>query len=193
MVSSTHPSRESETYTSIPTYKILLWLAMVSMVMSFAGLTSGYIVRQAEANWFVFELPALFYLSTVLIVISSASMHWAWLSVKKNDLKNLRTGLIITLGLGLGFAFTQFMAWAKLVEMGIFFTGNPSGSFLYVISGFHLLHLIGGVIYLMVVTTRAIQGRYHSGNKLPVELCSIYWHFLDFIWIYLFFFLLFIR
>ena len=187
-------SQEKEdTYTGIPTFKILLWLAMVSMVMMFAGLTSGYIVRQAEDNWQVFELPKIFYLSTVLILISSISMQWAFNAVKRNNLSTLRTTLIITLGLGLAFTFTQFTAWSELVNMKIFFTGNPSGSFLYVITGLHLAHLAGGIIYLMVVSTRSLQGRYHSKNYLPIELCTIYWHFLDGLWLYLFVFLLFIR
>ncbi len=185
--------KENETYTGIPTFKILLWLTMVSMVMMFAGLTSGYIVRQAEANWLVFELPSIFYLSTVFIVISSFTMHWSFLAVKKNNLSSLRTGLIITLGLGLGFTFTQFTAWSQLVQMDIFFTGNPSGSFLYVITGLHLAHLAGGIIYLLVVTARSLQGKYNSENYLPIELCTIYWHFLDGLWLYLFVFLMFIR
>lgn len=193
MVTSAQSSTNNETYTKIPTFKILLWLSMVSMVMMFAGLTSGYIVRQAEANWFVFELPPIFYLSTVFIVLSSVSMQWAWMSVKRNNLAGLRNGLIITLGLGLAFSFTQFTAWSKLVDMGIFFTGNPSGSFLYVLTGMHLAHLVGGIIYLLIITARAIQGRYHSKNRLPVELCTVYWHFLGGLWVYLFFFLLFIR
>lgn len=186
-------SQKDQTYTNIPTFKILLWLSMVSMVMMFAGLTSGYIVRQAEGNWFQFELPSIFYISTAFIVVSSLSMQWALMGVKKNNMGQLRTGLMITLGLGLGFTFTQFAAWSKLVDIGVFFTGNPSGSFLYVLTALHLAHLIGGMLYLMVVTTRSIQGKYNKDNYLPVELCTIFWHFLDGLWIYLFLFLLFIR
>jgi len=190
---TTTQTTHGETYTKVPTGKIVLWISIVSMIMMFAGLTSGYIVRQAEGNWFVFELPSIFYISTVLIVISSISMHYALWSVKRNDFKGLRTGLFITLGLGLAFSFTQFAAWTKLVDMGIYFIGNPSGSFLYVISGVHLAHLVGGIIFLMVVSVGAIKGKYHSGSLLPVELCAIFWHFLDGLWVYLFFFLLFIR
>jgi cytochrome c oxidase subunit 3 len=193
MVTTTQPAPKSETYTRVPTGKIILWIAIVSMIMMFAGLTSGYIVRQAEGNWFVFELPSIFYISTVIILISSASMHYALHSVKRNNLSGLRTGLFITLGLGLAFSFTQFAAWSKLVDMGVYFVGNPSGSFLYVISGLHLAHLAGGLIYLIVLSLGAIKGKYSSANTLPVELCSIYWHFLDALWVYLFFFLLFIR
>jgi len=186
-------SQKDSTYTNIPTFKILLWLSMVSMVMMFAGLTSGYIVRQAEGNWFQFELPPIFYISTAFILVSSLSMQWALMGVKKNNFGQLRAGLMITLGLGLAFTFTQFVAWSKLVGIGVYFTGNPSGSFLYVITALHLVHLVGGMLYLMLVTTRSIQGKYNKENYLPVELCAIFWHFLDGLWIYLFLFLLFIR
>jgi cytochrome c oxidase subunit III len=190
---SSDPLERRETYTTIPTYKILLWIAMVSMVMMFAGLTSGYIVKQSDSNWQVFQLPPIFYVSTALILLSSISMQWALASVRKDRIAQMRTGLIITLGLGLAFTFTQFTAWSILVREGIFFTGNPSGSFLYVLTGLHLAHLFGGIIYLMIVTTRSIQGRYHPGYYLPVELCATFWHFLDGLWVYLFIFLMMVR
>jgi cytochrome c oxidase subunit 3 len=179
--------------TKIPTSKILLWLSMVSMVMVFAGLTSGYIVRQAEGNWFVFELPQMFTYSTIVIVLSSVTMWWALRSVRKGDLGAMRTSLAITLILGLGFCITQFWAWSDLVKMGIFFTGNPSGSFLYVLSALHLAHLAGGILYMIIVTTNAFRGLYSPENHLQIELCSTFWHFMDGLWVYLFIFLTMIR
>jgi cytochrome c oxidase subunit 3 len=179
--------------TKIPTSKILLWLSMVSMVMVFAGLTSGYIVRQAEGNWFVFELPQMFTYSTIVIVLSSVTMWWAVRSVRKGDLVAMRTSLAITLILGLGFCITQFWAWSDLVKMGIFFTGNPSGSFLYVLSALHLAHLAGGILYMIIVTTNAFRGLYSPENHLQIELCSTFWHFMDGLWVYLFIFLTMIR
>ena len=179
--------------TQIPTFKILLWLSMVSMVMMFAGLTSGYIVRQAEANWLFFEMPSVFTYSTIIIILSSISMFWAQRSVVKNDRSGLTKGLTITLILGLAFCVTQFSAWSELVRQGIYFTGNPSGSFLYVLSALHLLHLAGGILYLVIVTARSYQGRYTAENHLPIELCSIFWHFLDILWVYLFVFLSLLR
>ena len=161
--------------------------------MLFAGLTSGYIVRQAEGNWFVFQLPNTFFISTIFIVLSSVSMQWAYVSIKKDNRKNLTTGLIVTLGLGLAFCFTQFLAWSDLVEQGIFFTGNPSGSFLYVITALHLAHLAGGILYLIYVTIRSLQGNLTASAHMPVQLCSIFWHFMDFLWVYLFTFLYLIR
>lgn len=189
-VTSAPPSRESGTTSNIPTKKILLWLAMISMVMLFAGITSGYIVRKAEGNWDAFELPFDFYLSTGIILLSSASMQFAWNAIRRNRVAGLKTGLWITLGLGLAFAYTQFSGWAHLVDQKVFFAGNPSGSFLYVLTGFHLAHLIGGLIYLVVVLAGSFRMRYSAQNQLGVELCATYWHFLDALWVYLFFFLL---
>jgi cytochrome c oxidase subunit 3 len=184
---------KEQTYTPISSQKIFLWIAIASMIMLFAGLTSAYMVRQAEGNWVHFELPKLFYLSTALIILSSSSMQWAAYCVKKNQTGNLLSGLIITLGLGLAFSFSQFLAWSKLVDAKIFFVGNPSGSFLYVLTGLHLAHLAGGLIYLLVITTNSIRGKYNSENNLQVQLCATYWHFLDILWVYLFVFLLAIR
>jgi cytochrome c oxidase subunit 3 len=187
---------KEETYTGIPSQKVFLWIAIVSIIMLFAGLTSGYIVRQAEGNWVHFELPNIFYLSTAFIVISSITMQWAAWSVKKNKPANVLTGLIITLGLGLAFSFTQFLGWTNLVEMKVFFggaTANPSGSFLYVLTGLHLAHLAGGILYLLFVITNSIRGKYNSEYNLPISLCATYWHFLDILWIYLFIFLVAIR
>ncbi len=189
----TASTKEEQTYTGIPTSKVLLWICIVSIIMLFAGLTSAYIVRQAEGNWVEFSLPRIFIFSTLIIFFSSITLHIALISVKKNNFRNLLTFLIITLGLGLAFCFTQFLGWSRLVEQEIYFVGNPSGSFLYVITALHLAHLLGGIIYLLVLITDAIRMKYNSGNYLPVQLGSIYWHFLDILWIYLFVFLLIIR
>ncbi|HVA97974.1 MAG TPA: cytochrome c oxidase subunit 3 [Bacteroidia bacterium] len=178
------------------TMKALLWLGIVSMIMLFAGLTSGYLVREMSGSWLHFELPALFWLSTAIIITSSATMNWAVMSAKQNDLKKLKLAITITLLLGIGFTFSQFAAWHVLISNNIFFTGvksNASGSFLYVLTGLHLLHLFGGLICLSVVLTKSFLGRYSAENMLGLKLCAIYWHFLDALWIYLFLFLYFIR
>lgn len=177
----------------IPSAKILLWLSIASMIMLFAGLTSACIVRQAEGNWSYFEMPGMFTISTIIIVISSIFMQWAVIASKKDQPLHIKISLITTLGLGLGFVFTQFLAWTMLVNQNIFFVGNPSGSFLYVISGLHLTHLFGGLLYLIYVITRAIREKINSKNYLAVQLCATYWHFLGVLWLYLFVFLSVIR
>jgi cytochrome c oxidase subunit 3 len=175
-------------FTQIPTGKILLWLIMVSIVMLFAGLTSGYIVRQAESNWQIFDLPKMLDYSTGVIILSSWSLIMGQMAIKKNQTKNLSIFLVITLLLGIAFCITQFAAWSELVRMGIYFTGNPSGSFLYVLTAIHLAHLVGGIIYLTNVTIRSLMGSYSADNHLGIELCGILWHFLGLLWVYLYIF-----
>lgn len=170
--------------------KFAMWLFMATVVMLFASWTSAYIVRQAEGNWLFFELPKVFYYSTALIVISSLTMQWAYWAAKKDNLDKVRTLVVTTAGLGVGFLVLQFLGWAQLVSERVYFVGNPSGSFVYVITGVHGLHIISAVIFLLVVLNSAVRKRIHSGNMAQMEMCTTYWHFLGILWVYLFIFLL---
>lgn len=176
--------------------KPLLWIGIVSIVMLFAGLTSAYVVRADNGNWLLFDLPNEFYMSTAIILASSLSMLMAQRAVKKSNYTHLIIALGITLALGFGFCITQYQGWKVLVNQGIVFAGkysNASGSFLYVLTGVHLAHLLGGIISLLVVFIKSLRKKYNAENRLGVELCAIYWHFLDILWVYLFLFLYFIR
>ena len=174
----------------------LLWIAMMSMFMIFAALTSAYYVRMEKGDWLSFELPQMFYISTAVILISSVTMNWVLASAKKNNFKNIKIASLITLLLGISFVVCQFKAWGILVDQKVFFAGkysNASGSFLYALTGLHLAHLAGGIIALLVVWIKSLGQRYNSENLLGIRLCAIFWHFLDVLWIYLFLFLLFVR
>ncbi len=184
--------KEEETYTGIPTSKVLLWVGMVGMVMLFAGLTSAYLVRKVEGNWVGFQLPRVFTVSTIIIIISSFTIQYALHAIKKNQFGNVKIATMATLGLGLAFVFSQFYAWTVLVANGIFMVGNPSGSFLYVLTGLHLAHLVGGILALIVVSVKVIMEKYNSQNYLGMQVFSIYWHFLDVLWVYLFLFVAYI-
>lgn len=176
--------------------KFLLWLSMGGMSMAFAGLTSAYIVRKGAGNWLQFELPSMFYVSTAIILLSSVTMNMAVSAAKKGNFNNIRSFLIATLILGLGFVFTQFEAWSHLINQNIFFTGktsNAAGSFLFVLTGLHMAHLAGGIIALIVTNIKSLKNKYTPENHLGITLCAIYWHFLDALWVYLFLFLYFIR
>lgn len=174
-------------------HKIILWVGIASIIMLFGGLTSAYIVRQAEGNWVLFELPYFFYISTGLIILSSVSMIRAVSALKQNKINQSFISLLITFLLGVGFMVFQFLSWKELVVQEIFFIGNPSGSFLYVISGLHLAHVIGGYIFLLAAMYKVAKGRYTANSYSGLTLCSTYWHFLGALWIYLFIFLLVIR
>ena len=174
------------------TAKPLLYVAMVSIVMLFAGLTSAYVVRADNGNWLVFELPGIAILSTAVIITSSLTMLGAQLAIKKDNYRMTSIYLFLTLVLGLAFFFTQIEGWKQLTAQQIFFVGkysNASGSFLYLIALVHLAHMSGGVISLIVTFTKSLLKKYSSQDTLGIELTAIYWHFLDLLWVYLFLFL----
>ncbi len=170
--------------------KFAMWLFMASVMMLFASLTSAYIVREAEGNWLYFELPALFYYTTAIIVLSSVTMQWAYFAARKNDAGLVKKLVIITSVLGIAFLVGQFKAWGALVSNSIYFIGNPSGSFLYVLTGLHGIHIVSAVIFLLIVLNSAVKKRIHSKNMAQMEMCTTYWHFLGGLWIYLFIFLM---
>lgn len=170
--------------------KFALWLFIVTVVMIFASLTSAYIVRQSEGNWLEFDLPEIFWYNSGIILLSSITLHWAYMSAKKDDLSKVRLGMILTSILGAIFLVGQWYSWGALVDRDVFFVGNPAGSFLYVFTGLHALHLISGVIFLIIVLISSFRYQVHSKNMDTMEMCVTYWHFLGGLWLYLFMFLL---
>ncbi len=174
----------------------LLYVGIFSIVMLFSGLTSAYIVRQADGQWLRFSMPMMFWISSAVILVSSMTMHWSLLGIKKGNQSQLKNGLLITLALGVVFCVTQFKGWGELVDNGIYFAGksaNPSGSFIYALSGLHLFHILSALIYLLMLLWRSVAGKYASNSYAGVSNGAIYWHFLDGLWIYLFVFLLFMQ
>jgi cytochrome c oxidase subunit 3 len=178
---------ENEQYTIHPS-KFVVWLLIVASLMLFAAFTSAYIVRRGEGNWLIYDLPQLFTYSTIVIIISSITMQWAYMSAKSDNLPKVKLALGLTLALGITFGLMQWFAWKELVANNIHFVGNPSESFIYVISGTHLFHMLGGLIFLLVVIGKTFQFNVHKKNLLIINLCTTYWHFLGLIWVYLFFF-----
>ncbi len=181
---------EAQTPRSVNPKIFTMWLFIVSIVMLFAAFTSAYLVRKAEGNWVEFKLPDLFYYSTGVLVASSISMHAALLAAKKDQFNALRLSISITFVLGLLFLIMQYYGWAQLVEMNVYFVGNPSGSFVYVFSCLHGLHLISGLIVLLVALVAAFRLKINAKALTQIKICSTYWHFLDALWVYLFIFLL---
>ncbi|CAN5263236.1 cytochrome c oxidase subunit 3 [soil metagenome] len=172
-------------------HKFLLWVAMGSIVMMFAGLTSAYIVRSNQANWLQFDLPGIFGYSTAVIVISSATMHFAVKAFKAREMQRYRRLISLTALLGVVFGVLQFFGFSYLSNHGVQLLwqgSNPAASFLAIITGLHILHVLGGIVAIIVFVLRAYSSRYKSYNIIPVEVVSTYWHFVDILWIYLFIF-----
>lgn len=170
--------------------KFAMWLFIISVTMIFASLTSAYIVKKAEGNWALVEFPSMFAVTSVIIVLSSLSIHFAYLSAKRNNLFNIRLGLVVTGLLAIAFTVGQYMSWGQLVNQEVFFVGNPSGSFIYVFTGLHVAHLIGGLVFLTVVLYNSFKYKVHSKSLAQMEMCITYWHFLGGLWLYLYLFLI---
>lgn len=170
--------------------KFAMWIFMVSVTMIFASLTSAYLVRQAEPDWDIFSLPPMFGYSTAVILLSSVTMHWAYLAAKRDNLSQVRSGLLATGLLGLVFLWMQWEGWKQMVGINVYFSGNPAGSFVYVLSGLHGAHIVSALIFLGIVIIQAFRLQVHAKKLLQINLCTTYWHFLDLTWVYLFVFLL---
>ena len=176
--------------------KPMLWISMISMVMFFAGLTSAYVISMERDDWVSFDLPQAFYISTVLIVASSITLFLSEKFLKQNKRQLSLWLAVITLFLGVGFVWQQYVGFNQLKSVGLFFTGpesTVSTSFIIGITFMHVLHLLAGLIVLLVVIYNHFKYKYKSDNMLGFELGTIFWHFVDILWIYLFFFFYFIR
>lgn len=189
MQTTYNKQQEEENYIINPK-KFVLWLLIVASVMLFAGFTSAYIVRRGEGNWEVFDLPSLFLVNTIIVVISSLFMQLAYQAAKKNNGSSLKIFLTTTTILGFAFCIGQFFAYKELVANNVFFAfSNPSNSFVYVISGLHLAHVIGGLVFLMILLVQAVLNRLGKNGLLYMNMCTTYWHFIGALWIYLYLFL----
>lgn len=167
-----------------------LLIGCASIFMMFAAFTSAYMVRQAGGNWLEFKLPDAFTFSTIIIIISSVFLHFSYYSFNRGKEKAYKTFLVISFIMGLFFLYLQYYGWQQMQSMGIMFNGNPSGSFVYVISGMHAAHILGGIGALLMAMTHAFQLNFFVNEKRKnrFKMTVTYWHFVDILWIYLFIF-----
>lgn len=171
--------------------KFALWLFIASVIMLFAAWTSAYIVKRGDVEWAEIILPGQFYINTVIIVLSSLTMIWAQYSARRDNIDKLKLAMTLTTILGVGFLAGQILAYNELVALKEYFTGgNISHSFLYVISAAHAFHVLGGIVFLLIVLVNSFRRRIHGRNMIQIEMCSTYWHFLGVLWVYLFVFLI---
>ena len=177
--------------------KMMLWFGIGSLIMSFAGLISAFIVSSRREDWLNdFQLPNAFMVSAVLILLSSFTFILAKRSLQKNNSKMVTVWLLSTLVLGIAFVYNQFIGFGQIIEAGYNFTGptsNVTFSFIYVIAVLHIGHVIAGLICLIVVIYNHFKQKYNANNMLGFELAANFWHFVDVLWLVLFLFLYFFR
>ena len=172
--------------------KMMLWFGMISMSMTFAGLTSAYVVSSSRSDWIEqIDLPFAFTISTFLLLLSSGTFYLALKNIKETLLKRAQTLLLITLVLALVFIYFQFQGFREIIEQGYYFTGAESSittSYLYVLVLLHLAHLIAGIVIVLIIFYNSFREKYSEANTLGFELAVTFWHFLDILWLYLFLF-----
>ena len=175
--------------------KMMLWFGIVSLVMSFGGLTSAFIVSSTREDWLTnFELPQAFTASTIIIILSSIVLYFSKKALLKQHNQLSISLLLGTFVLGLAFIYTQLSGFSEIIQSGYNFTGPTSNitmSYIYIIAVVHILHVLAGLICLIVVIINHLKNKYTPTTILGFELASTFWHFIDILWLYLFFFLYF--
>jgi cytochrome c oxidase subunit 3 len=174
-------------------HKFTLWVAIGSILMMFAGLTSAFIVKSNQVGWQTVVMPKIFWISTTAILLSSITVQMALRSFRQREMNQYRLLIGLTLVLGIVFVLLQWVGFQQLWEQRITFKGSGAGQFLYVIFGLHALHVIGGIITLIVMFIKAFVGKIKLYSPVPVEVAATYWHFVDILWIYLLIFFLIIQ
>ena len=177
--------------------KMMLWFGIISLIMSFAGWTSAFVVSSSRPDWLKdFQLPIAFMVSTIVIIISSLTFILAKKALKSGNSKATSLWLLITLILGVVFVFNQFSGFQQIIDLGYNFTGptsNVTMSYIYLIALVHILHVVVGLICLLVVIYNHFKQKYNPSKMLGFELAATFWHFIDILWVYLFLFLYFVR
>jgi cytochrome c oxidase subunit 3 len=165
-------------------------MAMGSMFMVFAGLTSAFLLQRSKAKLSFFELPLFFYFSTIVILLSSYTMHRAVKAFKSREMKSYTKLVGITITLGILFIIFQFIGFSDLYAQQITLDGNAAAGFLYVITGLHAAHILGAVVALVIVYLTAFNKKVKVYSSTGHENMAMFWHFVDILWIYLFLFFL---
>ncbi|GAB3505933.1 cytochrome c oxidase subunit 3 [Spirosoma knui] len=180
-------------------FRFMVWLGIGSSVMLFTILLVAYIIRQTGPGWADIKLPNVFLLSTVVIVLSSLTLNNANQAFQHERFPSYRTNMATTLVLGTLFILLQGWGWRQLIRAGVGLEGNPAGGFIYIISGVHLLHILIGLIFIVIALIEAMRRRLYIDsfvysvnppNRLKLKLLTLYWHFVDILWLALFVFLL---
>ncbi|MBN7809612.1 cytochrome c oxidase subunit 3 [Algoriphagus sp. H41] len=196
-----HPTKEHKTWLqrleSLHPYETLLYLGMIGSGLIFVFMVVAFLYsgmdQLAGAGH---RVPVAFLVSTLMLILSGYTATQMRLHFQEEDIPRLEASLRNTFMLGVVFTVLQFAGWQELAAMGISFTGLPSGSFLYVLSGIHLFHLLGALVFalILLLQLRRTQGDgvrklvlvTNPYEKMRIRLFTVYWHFMDLIWLVLF-------
>ena len=193
MITAEQNRQVNDQRKKIHPHKFTLWVALGSIIMMFAGLTSAYIVKRDQASWTSYPFPRAFWYSTFVILLSSLTVQMSLKAFKEREMQRYRNMMTATAILGVLFVCLQWVGFRFIWNSGVTFSGSGGGQFLYVIAGLHAVHVLAGVVALIVMFIRAYSVKIRSYDPTPVEIMSTYWHFVDLLWLYLFIFFMTIK
>jgi cytochrome c oxidase subunit 3 len=183
-------SRESGSSFPISRAYLATWVLLTAVIMLFAGLSSAYIVLRGVPEWQNITLPPLVWANTFILLASSVAIEFARSAVRKDHPAAVKQWLSVSGILGLSFLAGQLLVWRQLVNAGVYLSSTLHSSFFYLLTGAHALHLAGGIVGLIFVLVKAFTNRLTAGNHESLKVWSLYWHFMDAVWIYCFLLLL---
>ncbi len=173
----------------------LLYLGIIGSSLIFLFLGFGFVLSLVKSMGEV-AFPKFFALSTIILLFGSYVAQKLPLNFAKDELVKLHLNLTLLLLCSVLFLLSQLLGWRELAGAGVVVRNNTSGALLYILSGLHLLHLLGGVAYLATQVARSEQLKADpvkalimfssEYEKLKIRMLSIYWHFLDAVWLVLF-------
>ncbi len=201
ILDNSNPLKDQKEYTGVHPQKFALWIGMGAIAMFFAALTSALLIKRGDFRvWQNFRLPSVFMYSTLVIVLTSVTMQLSLMSYRKAKFAAFRWLLVLSFALATLFLGLQLAGWSILKQMGLPLAGNLSGSFIYLITSMHGVHILGGLVVTLIFIVFAIRSRkdpiyelrdiINPKRQLNLELLVSYWHFVDIIWVYLYFFLI---
>lgn len=184
--------------SSANSYRLGTWVALASILMLFTALSSAYIVRAASSSdWQPLAMPRILLLSSVLLLVSSVTLETARRKLKQAAANAYKSWLLLTVVLGVSFLASQLIAWRKLAKQGVYIASNPHSSFFYLLTAVHGVHLLGGLgaLAYLSLRSRAPQSEKSAPTRAQAkaDAVTLYWHFMDFLWLYLFVLLFYVR
>ncbi len=167
-------------------YRTGMWVGIAAIVMVFAAFTSALVVRRGlSTDWVPTRIPPILYLNTLILVLSSLTLELSRRSLRTREGTRFASWLYVTVALGLTFVAGQLAAWKELASRGVYLATNPSSSFFYLLTAAHGVHLLGGIAALLAIAFRAQKLAAAPKKPVAVDITSIYWHFMDGLWLYL--------
>ena len=172
--------------------ELLLWLAYGSFLMFFTAFFSVYIYKKSSGAWAQIDVPTGFIFSTILMILSGLTFYLSYSNFKKELISKSKKLLYVSLIIGLFFMIAQWYSWQEMFSRGdyVIVKDNVAGTLIFILSGCHLLHVLGGIVPMTWLSFRAFKNQLNADISLGFKLTHSYWHFLGALWIYIYLFLL---